>query len=181
MKPTIVQAVWGEVPEELKGNTANVEAFASVRGWGYRMATGPALDKGVDAARIEWDRFKFLTLATVPDTIMCDLDCVPLDGFEYVEDNASHCAFFPAISRPECQAQPDTFLCYGPTEWWDKQLTKATERGMLSVSCFPRKLLRDNPDIIAIPHAHWVHGMYTASRDGAIDALTGKRRREQAV
>lgn len=164
MTPTIYQAVWGEIPEALKAGPVNVEAFAEARGWGYEMVQGPAIDPAGDAIRREWDKFKFLTLSTIPGAIMVDLDCILKDGFEYIEDGRPHCGFFPDDDPPrrECAPQPDSFVCYGPCEWWQTQLELAV--GKMHVSCWSRKLLRDNKDIVQIPRTQYVHTMFTAGR-----------------
>jgi hypothetical protein len=180
MTLTIVQAVWGEIPEPLQPGPRNVQALAVARGWEYELVQGPALQDR-EQIRLEWDKFKFLVLATHPNTIMVDLDCILRDSFEHLDDGKPHCAYWP-LGNPAADPQPDTHLCYGPVEWWDAQLQEAVERGMLDTPCWPRKLLRDNKDIVQIPLEQYIHKAFTACgtrRDSNTGARIGPRLRSE--
>lgn len=167
MTPTIYQAVWGVVPESLKPMVAQTFEVAAHHGWGYEMLSFDAIPNENDAIRIAWDKLKFTVLSTEPGAILCDLDCVPQDVFEYIEDGRPHMGYYPDDDPPkrECVPQPDTFLCWGPCEWWQSQIDAGIARHMLDVSCWPRKLLRDNKDIVQIPKAQYIHFMFTAKGD----------------
>ena len=161
MTPTIVQAVWGEIPEALTAGPPNVQAFAKARGWGYEFLSFGALSQENDSIRIAADVFKFALLSTEPGAIWVDLDCILRDGFDYIDDGAPHAGYYPDADSRECKPQPDTFVIYGPCAWWQERLDEAASRSMVSVSCWPRKLLRDNTDVVQISKECYIHMMYT--------------------
>ena len=173
MKPSIIQAAYGPVPAALAATVKRTRDYATAHGWGYQVRELPAIEDPRERCTAS-DVLRFEILTTIPGAIWCDLDCEPLAGFGYVDEILPHMGFFPAVVSVECIPQPDTFLAYGPCEWWQKQLDAARARGMTGVYCWPRKLLRDNPDAVQIPHEQYAHGMVTSSNGRIIDPVTGK-------
>jgi hypothetical protein len=173
MKPSIIQAAYGSVPATLAPTVKRTRDYATAHGWGYELRELSAIE-GPRARCTASDVLRFEILATIPGAIWCDMDCEPLAGFDHLDDDRPHMGFFPAVVSVESIPQPDTFLAYGPCEWWQKQLDAARKRGMTGVYCWPRKLLRDNPDAVQIPHEQYVHGMVTSSSGRKIDPVTGK-------
>lgn len=179
MKPTLYQAVYDTAPLELKSLILQTSNFAKSMGWDYKMLTCDLILDVNDAIRIAADNLKYELLSTIQGVIWCDIDCVPQDGFSYIEDGKPHAGYYPDVVSYESIPQPDTFLCYGPCEWWGARWNEAKAKGRNTVSCWPRKQLRDNKDMVQIPREQYTHGMFTCNKQLAARRAVKKEQKHE--
>lgn len=161
--PTLLQIWCGTPPVTLKADIDSASAFAESRGWLYRLDILPECSDPREATILS-DQHKFEALSAEPELIYCDIDCALTAEFGEPDFSSLHMGYYPGVSMPTCKAQPDTFLMWGPCDFFKKAISERKAKWSDKPAyCWPRKLLRDREGIVQIPPEWYIHDMRTAT------------------
>lgn len=150
---------YGAIPAELQPIVDH-----NVKQWGMEIVRLPAIDETgeialAEAHAIASDQYRWwrAARATEPEVYL-DLDCKLLHSMADMEPNAL--PYWP-LGNPAATPQPDTFVMLVTPEF-AQAVIDATPDTMQY--CWPRKTLRDWPEITMIPPEWYEHSMYSCSR-----------------